>query len=130
EKQNPLCSWLTNPRKRLERFLRLGKGQFHYGSQITVELLQSDLRTSAELLGKLVGQDSVPGHFEERLVRCRKNPCRFGADPLLEGLKCFPASVVVSEVGDVLPQDHFPRASQLWCFQMAVVGLKLRNDLR
>src|SRR5262249_47247488 len=130
EEENLFRPRLTNPRKLLKGFLGLGEWQLEYGAQVAVKLLKSDLRTFAELLGKLVGQDSVAGHFEERLVGCRENRSRSGADPLLEGLKCFPASVVVSEVGDVFAQDNLPRTTPPRHIRLAVVGLKVFNDLR
>jgi hypothetical protein len=71
----------------------------------------------------------VAGDFKKSLVGCRKNLPRFGPDLFLEGLKRFPASVVVSEVGNVLPQDHFPRATQPRHLRLAVVCLKLLKDL-
>src|SRR5262249_30014999 len=73
EKKNLFCPRLANARKPLEGFPGLGDWQLEYGAQIAVKLLQSDLRRLAELLGKLLGHDSVAGHFEERLIGCREN---------------------------------------------------------
>ena len=123
-------SWLPDPRKRLEGFLRLGQGQLKNGSQIAVKLFKDNLRTIAELLDKLVGQNSVPSHFEKRLVGSRKNLRRLGADPVLEGLERILSAVVVGKVGHVLPQDHLPRPIQLRGIVLAEVGLKPLNYLR
>ena len=50
EKENLLGPRLTNARKFLEGFLRLGKGQLEYGTQIAVKLLKGDLRTLRSFL--------------------------------------------------------------------------------
>lgn len=81
--------------------------------QIGVKLLKGNLRTPAELRYKLLGQNSVAGHFEERLVGSRRNPPRLSADLHLERLKCLLSSVVVGKVSDVFPQDHLPRSVHL-----------------
>jgi hypothetical protein len=96
EEKNLLCTRLTNPWKLLECFFGLEQRQLENRSQIAFKLFQGDFRTLAKLFGKLFRHNSMPGHFEERLVGSRKNVRRLGADPFLESLERLLSSVIVS----------------------------------
>src|SRR5436190_2045843 len=98
EKEDLFCARLTNARKLLERFLGLGNGQREHGAQITLEFLQDDLRTGAQLFGKLFRDDAVSRHIEDCVLRSRQYPLRLRADALLESLEGFVSSIVVGKI--------------------------------
>ena len=129
-----LATFLKADAPNLDRAMRLATAQKQLQIRGVTEQVSAEqlLRQSDGLrafLEKRFQPKRVLGKYTSECFQ-GKRLLKLEADLFLEGLEGLLAFVVIGKVGDVLPQDHFPRTIQLRGLLIAVVGLQALDGLR